>query len=123
MGKDRLTKLCTVHELNDRAARGFDLLGEGRDQLFIVRRGATFKAYHNVCPHRGSSMPWRKDAYLNADGTRIVRHAHGAMFDIDTGNCILGPALGTSLEPVPLAVADDGTITALVPCKSENPGS
>lgn len=98
--------LCAFDELSDGAARGFDPFCQGRDALFIVRRGDTLRAYRNVCPHQGASLPWRENAYLNHDATRIVCAAHGAQFDIDTGQCLLGPALGQHLEPVAVSITD-----------------
>ncbi len=58
-------------------------------------------------------MAWRKDAYLNGDGTRIVCHAHGAQFDIGSGVCVLGPCVGHALEPVKIEVAEDGTVVLI----------
>ncbi len=103
--------LCSVDELLEGEARGFDPLQRGRDALFVVKRGATLKAYRNRCPHQGASLSWRKNAYLNADGSRIVCSAHGALFDIDNGQCLQGPALGQALEPIDIRLATDGRIT------------
>jgi len=103
-------ELCSFNEIPDGAAIGFDPFGRGRDALFLVRRGETLKAYRNVCPHQGASLPWRKNAYLNPDASRIVCSAHGAQFDIDTGRCLLGAALGQSLETITTSIAADGTV-------------
>ena len=100
-------------DLEDNSARGFDPFNEGRDALFVFRRGRSLKAYRNLCPHQGASLPWRKHAYLNADATRIVCSAHGAQFDIDSGACVRGPALGCSLYPVRIWVGDDRKVCAL----------
>ncbi len=105
-----LVTLCQLDELPEGGARGFDPMGRGRDALFIVRRGATLKAYRNRCPHQGASLPWRKNAYLNADGNRVVCAAHGALFDIDTGQCLQGPALGEALEPMDVQLTTNGSI-------------
>lgn len=107
---ERVT-LCHLDELPEGEARGFDPMQRGRDALFIVKLGATLKAYRNRCPHQGASLPWRKNAYLNADGTRVVCAAHGALFDIDTGQCVQGPALGEALEPMDVQLTSDGSIT------------
>lgn len=112
-------ELCRLDEIPDRTATGFDPFDEGRDALFVVRRGDSLKAYRNRCPHQGASLPWRKNAYLNGDRTRIVCHAHGAQFDIDSGECVLGPALGRSLEPVEISVTRRGTVQALIKKKGE----
>lgn len=102
--------LCPIDDLPDGTARGFDPFGEGRDLLFIVRRGDSIRAYRNVCPHQGAALPWRKNAYLDADGSHIVCSAHGARFDIDSGRCVLGPALGQALRAVDLRISVDDMI-------------
>jgi nitrite reductase/ring-hydroxylating ferredoxin subunit len=102
--------LCSIHDLPDRAARGFNPFGEGRDALFIVRQGDTLRAYRNICPHQGASLPWRQHAYLNSDGTRIVCSAHGAQFDLQNGQCLQGAALGMSLTGIDLRITDSGDV-------------
>jgi len=77
-------RLCHLNDVPDGASRGFDPRGAG--------------------PHHGTSMPWRRHAYLNAAGDRIVCSAHGALFEIDTGRCTLGSCLGQALTPVPVVV-------------------
>lgn len=105
-----MVRLCHESELSERQARGFDPAGCGRDTMFVVRRNG-LHAYRNVCPHwANTSMAWRKDAYLNADGTRIVCAAHGAQFEIATGVCAVGPCIGEALTRVPLVVSSDGSL-------------
>lgn len=113
-----IVDLCDIRDLPEDAARGFDPFGSGRDALFVIRRGDSIRAYLNVCPHQGSSLPWRKDAYLNADATRIVCSAHGAQFDIDTGRCMQGAALGQSLDSVDVELHGDGRVRAILPRNS-----
>lgn len=36
--------------------------------------------------------------------------AHGALFDIPTGRCTLGPCLGDALTPVPLTLQANGEV-------------
>jgi hypothetical protein len=47
-------------------------------------------------------MAWKKDEYLNADGSRIQCSAHGALFRIEDGWCEIGPCVGERLTPVAL---------------------
>ncbi|MEK8029788.1 Rieske (2Fe-2S) protein [Ideonella sp. DXS29W] len=103
-------RLCHIDDVPDGDSRGFDPHATGRDTLFVVRRGATLHAYANACPHHGTPMAWRRHAYLDATGERIVCFAHGAQFEIDTGRCTLGPCLGEALTPVPLALHDNGEV-------------
>ena len=93
--------LCRLDDLADRETRGFDPHGTGQDSLIVVRLGEDVQVYRDACPHQGTPMAWRRHAYLNAARDRIVCHAHGAQFEIDTGLCVLGPCLGQSLQQVP----------------------
>lgn len=111
--------LCHLDDLPDGGSRGFDPQATGRDTLFIVRRGQALHAYANACPHHGTPMAWRKDAYLNAAGDRIVCAAHGAQFEIDSGLCTLGPCLGDRLTPVALSVGVDGDLHIPTPKETE----
>jgi len=99
--------LCRFDELEDGHSRGFDPLGEGRDTMFVVRRGERLYAYRNLCPHYDRArMAWRKNEFLNADRTRIMCGAHGALFEIESGDCKIGPCRGQRLTPVPLEIRD-----------------
>lgn len=111
----RPIRLCALSDLIGGASRGFDPLEEGGDTLFVVRLGDRVLAYRNACPHvSGAPMAWRKDAYLNGDGSRIVCHAHGAQFDIDSGLCIQGPCIGRSLQRLSIQVDAAGDVCLLL---------
>ena len=110
-------RLCRIDELPPGTARGFDPEGAGEDTIFVLRRGAEVRAYHNLCPHQGARLEYRKDRFLSADGERVICYAHGAQFDPETGVCTQGPCLGQSLARVPCGI-DDGWI-ALVCNRSQ----
>jgi nitrite reductase/ring-hydroxylating ferredoxin subunit len=105
-------RLCNLRDLDEVDSLGLDPLGLGRDTHFVVRRNTLIRVYRNRCPHQGATLPWRKDAFLSADGTRIVCHAHGAQFDIETGICLQGAALGNALQCAEARIDSDGTISA-----------
>jgi nitrite reductase/ring-hydroxylating ferredoxin subunit len=107
-------RLCRIDEIPDGEARGFDPHGLGQDTMLVIRRDNSLYAWRDACPHiSGVPMAWRKDAYLNAARDRIVCSAHGALFDIATGLCTLGPCLGQSLEPITVTVGADAAIYLL----------
>lgn len=108
--KVQTVRLCHLDDLPDRGSRGFDPHAAGHDTVFLVRRGQSVWGWVNACPHYGTPMAWRKDAYLNAAGDRIVCAAHGAQFEVDTGLCTLGPCVGDTLTPVSLQIQSDGTL-------------
>lgn len=97
--------LCRFDELPEGASRGFDPEGRGRPTVFAVRCFDAVHVYADACPHHSTPMAWRRDEYLNAARDRIVCAAHGALFEIETGLCVLGPCLGERLTPVPCRMA------------------
>ncbi|CAN7778481.1 Rieske 2Fe-2S domain-containing protein [Variovorax sp. LjRoot175] len=113
-------RLCHLAELPDGGARGFDPLDRGRHTVFAVRRGDTVRVWADRCPHHGTPLPWRKDAYLNAAGDRIVCAAHGALFEIDSGLCVHGPCLGDRLWPIPFALTDQGELLLVAAAMQNN---
>jgi nitrite reductase/ring-hydroxylating ferredoxin subunit len=104
------TLLCRIDDLVDGDSRGFDPHEGGQDTIIAVRKGRDVRIYRDHCPHQGSPMAWRRHAYLNAARNRIVCHAHGAQFEIDTGLCVLGPCLGQSLQQVAHRIDSDGNV-------------
>ena len=112
-------RLCHISELPDGGARGFDPQRRGQDSLLLVRQGAHVHAWLDACPHHGTPMAWRKDEYLNAARDRIVCAAHGALFEIDTGLCTLGPCLGEHLQAVGIITRADGEIHIATPAALE----
>lgn len=110
---DWLVTLGRMADIPDGGARGFDPGRTGRDTLFVVRRGEALHGWLDRCPHEGATpLPYRRHAYLNAAGDRIVCGAHGAQFDIASGVCLLGPCQGDALTPVPLQLTREGEIRA-----------
>ncbi|MBV5291388.1 MULTISPECIES: Rieske (2Fe-2S) protein [Curvibacter] len=105
-------RLCHLDDLPEGSSRGFDPLQQGQDSVLLVRRQGQVHAYRDACPHHGGTpMAWRKDAYLNAAGDRIVCHAHGAQFDIATGQCTLGPCLGQALARLAIEQSPQGELS------------
>lgn len=99
--------LCRLTDLVEGRSKGFDPLREGRDTMFVVLKAGRVHAWRNACPHYDHArMAWKKDEFLNGDHSQIQCFAHGALFDIKTGACTLGPCLGQSLTPVPVTVLD-----------------
>lgn len=103
-------RLCHRNDLPEHGSRGFDPKCTGQDSLLLVRKGDGLFAYADACPHHNTPLAWRKDAYLNGKGDRIVCAAHGAQFEIETGLCTLGPCLGQSLAMVPIIINSQGEI-------------
>ena len=95
--------LCRLADLPDPGSRGFEVDGiEG----FLVRRDRIVRGYRDRCPHTGVPLAWSLDLYLDCDGEFIQCALHGALFLIDSGECVYGPCVGQALEPLPIRVED-----------------
>jgi nitrite reductase/ring-hydroxylating ferredoxin subunit len=103
--------LCRFNELREGEARGFGPFDGMRAKIFVVRKDGKLYAYWDACPHYGTTpMAWRTDAYLNAAGNRIVCASHGSEFEIETGRCLHGAALGKELTPAAIELTSSGDV-------------
>lgn len=90
--------LCTSSELAANASLGFDI--DGR-KLFAVRREGIAHFYINRCPHRGVPLEWQPHQFLDPSASLIQCATHGALFLIESGECVAGPCAGQSLTALP----------------------
>jgi nitrite reductase/ring-hydroxylating ferredoxin subunit len=99
--------ICPLRELDDPGARGFTL-GEGEWPLkgFVVRRGDVIRAYVNHCPHAGFPLNWQPNVFLAPGNAQIRCIMHGALFEIESGECLAGPCLGHGLRALPIHVRE-----------------
>jgi nitrite reductase/ring-hydroxylating ferredoxin subunit len=108
-------RLGAASDVPEGGARGYVEAG-----IFVVRKAGVLHAYRDACPHYGDTLlAWRRDAYLDAAGDRIVCSAHGAQFEIATGLCVLGPCLGQSLTRVALHLNEHGEMTVINPKETQ----
>ncbi|MDE1196059.1 MAG: Rieske (2Fe-2S) protein [Pseudomonas sp.] len=89
--------LCNGDDLAEGKSRGFDVDGL---QLLAVRRAGQVHVYRNRCPHRGVPLEWHPDQFLDASASLIQCATHGALFLIESGECIAGPCEGKYLSAI-----------------------
>ncbi|WP_043089838.1 Rieske (2Fe-2S) protein, partial [Pseudomonas aeruginosa] len=70
-------------------------------RLFAVRRDGRAYVYLNRCPHRGIPLEWQPDAFLDDSASLIRCASHGALFLIESGECVAGPCAGERLRALP----------------------
>jgi nitrite reductase/ring-hydroxylating ferredoxin subunit len=87
--------LCAPQQLIEGQSRGFLLDGIN---LLAVRRDGQVYAYRNRCPHRGVPLEWQADQFLDHSQSMIQCATHGALFLIESGECVTGPCAGQSLQ-------------------------
>lgn len=97
-----MLRLCAPDELAEGQSRGFEIAGE---KLFAVRKDGQLYAYRNRCPHRGIPLEWLPDQFLDHSASLIQCATHGALFLIESGECVAGPCAGQSLQE--LAIRED----------------
>lgn len=98
-------RVCPVAELPDPGVREFEA-GEG-DRPFrglVVQVEGRVFAYANVCPHKQHALNGVDDG-LWVPGQRLLRcSSHEALFDPESGLCLVGPCAGRALTPLPCGV-------------------
>jgi nitrite reductase/ring-hydroxylating ferredoxin subunit len=88
------------------------------EECFLVNHRGTLYAYINRCCHVPMTMDWIDNQFMTEDKRYILCATHGACYQPDTGECIVGPPLGKFLTPVPLVIRGDTVIAA---CPEEGP--
>ncbi len=103
--------LCRLEEIEDGEAKGFTIEGESEArEIFVVRQGGRIFGYVNSCPHVGTPLDWAPDQFMSEDGEYIQCSTHGALFQIEDGECIAGPCAGDSLQPARVRLDDAGFV-------------
>jgi nitrite reductase/ring-hydroxylating ferredoxin subunit len=88
-------RACGLDELAKDQCRSLNCEGS---EYFLVRKGNKIFAYENQCPHLGTSLDFVPNQFLSADKSLIQCAMHGALFTIDTGDCVSGPCAGQQLK-------------------------
>ena len=89
--------LCKTDEIEEGSSKGFEVNGTF---LFAVKRDDQLHLYYNRCPHLGIPLEWEEHRFLDEDGALIRCSTHGALFEINNGQCLVGPCTGKALYAV-----------------------
>lgn len=101
------TVLCSLDELEDPGSREFHV--GRRERMFVIRKEGEVFGYMNLCPHQGTTLDWKPDAFLTIEKDYIMCATHGALFEKETGACVWGPCQGRMLAPIKVRL-DDGLV-------------
>ena len=104
--KINMDQIYSIDAIPEGESRG---LQHGEHHLIAIKKDGQLHLYLNRCPHRGIPLEWLPDQFLDLDRAFIQCSTHGALFQIETGECIQGPCQGQSLTPIPFSIKD-GTI-------------
>ena len=61
----------------------------------------------NACPHIGIPLEFQPDEFLDMEKRFIQCANHGALFEIETGDCIAGPCAGQALQAARFEIDGD----------------
>ncbi|MDF1822839.1 MAG: Rieske (2Fe-2S) protein [Alcanivoracaceae bacterium] len=95
--------VCATDQVPVDGACEVQVNGEG---VVIVNRDGQFYAYMNWCPHLGIELNFMPDQFMDEDNTFIMCANHGALFEVESGNCLSGPCANECLKAVELDVRD-----------------
>jgi len=105
------TRLCHIDDIEEGHSLGVDL--SEQQSYIVVKKYGDIHVYLNRCPHLDIRLEWQENKFLDHERTFIECSTHGALFEIDTGNCIIGPCQGDQLTLVEFDIVD-GAIMAHV---------
>lgn len=101
-------KICMTEDVPEREARSFEL--PDGENIFVTQRDGMFFAYKNICPHLQVELEFLENQFLDQDQEYIECSTHGALFTVETGECIAGPCTGEFLQKLAISVHSDGGI-------------
>lgn len=112
-------RLCHARDIGEGEARGFGPAPGSKRKIIVLRRNGMLHAWLDACPHysTGTPMAWKTDAYLNGEKTHLTCHSHHALFDMETGECVLGPCLGQTLTRIDIVVGEEGDVFVAAPAE------
>lgn len=96
--------LCRMDYVREGQARGLPFKDHS---LIVVREEDQFYVYVNKCPHLNIPLEWTPDQFKDSDDMFLRCATHGALFLIETGECIAGPCVGAYLRPVPSYIKEE----------------
>jgi len=101
--------LIQLEQIPDGDSAGLIAKIKGQNTALIaVRQGESVFLYVNTCPHIGAPLDFEPGRFLNLEKDLIQCALHGALFTIDTGNCVDGPCKGKHLTSVPCVIKKGG---------------
>ena len=105
MSSSSPTTLAELAQIPDAGFLEIDAVWNGCvESLLLYREGAQVRAWLNICPHAGRRLDWTPGQFLKTKEGHLVCAAHGAAFELSSGECISGPCRGQSLLTVPVHI-------------------
>jgi len=111
----RGTPILRAGELAPGQSRKFILACGGRQlECFVVNWRGALRAFVNQCRHIPMTLDWVENQFFDEAGDYLLCPTHGALYEPDGGDCVVGPPCGKALYAVPLLERGD-EVLALCP--------
>ncbi len=101
-------KLFNSQDLAEAKSLGF--VQNDTHNIFAVKKNGLIYLYRNSCPHLGIELEWLEHQFLDNQGELIQCSTHGALFIIESGECVAGPCLGQRLTAISFTMDSKGDI-------------
>lgn len=101
--------ICESHMLVERKqGLRFALpeLGE-RATGFVVRYNGTVYAFINQCAHIPVELDWNEGDFFDLSKNYLMCATHGAHYQPETGECVMGPCKGRKLQAIQVVERDN----------------
>ncbi len=67
---------------------------------FVIRYQGKVYAYVNQCAHVPVELDWQQGEFFTATKDYLICATHGAHYEPNTGECVMGPCKGKQLKPM-----------------------
>jgi naringenin degradation protein FdeD len=113
---DQEWRVASLNAIEEPGALEFSLgKGDWPFRGFVLRWQGEVFAYENVCPHAGHSLNMTPDGFFDRHRSLLICSSHGAMFEPQTGACVVGPCAGAALKVLECRVSDEDDIYVRAP--------
>lgn len=95
--------LCHTDQVPEGEARGLSCAGQ---PYIVIRESGLYYVYENSCPHLGIPLEWEPHAFKDTESDLLRCATHGALFLVETGECVAGPCVGAYLQSIAFELQD-----------------
>ncbi len=97
---EQLIPICASHELQNSATGKRFMLNVGIAETlacFVIRFQDQVYGYLNQCQHLPVELDWNHGEFFDKQGQYLICATHGALYEPQTGYCVVGPCAGKYL--------------------------
>ncbi len=97
----RKKNLAEVSKRKFEEGQGRSFVGRVEGKKFkglVTKKLGKFYAYENLCCHLPIPLDLEDDQFFSYDQAFLQCQMHGALYEIETGQCVGGPCVGSQLR-------------------------